>query len=381
VYLDFWKAFDTVPHARLLVKLEAYGVRGRVHQWIKSFLSNRKQRVVIDGRFSAWTEVTSGVPQGSVLGPLLFVIFINDLPEVCSNILKLYADDSKLLARISDEADIGRLQVDLGEVDEWCRMWQMQLNTSKCKVVRFGRTVDHYIPLYLTSQDGSRQEIEVSEVERDLGIQVCNDLSWKKQVETAAARANSILGMLRKTFQHNSVQLWKKLYVSYVRPHLEFAVPAWNPHRVGLGGLLEKVQRRATKIPKPLRQLNYEERLRQLGLEKLETRRSRGDLVQFFKFFWGIEEVDWHCPLQSLSSTRPGLGVETRGGSHRMRRQHFGSKQTNDNRGAVTIRHNFFLNRIVNYWNRLPEDVVAARSVDAFKARLDRWLLERREAR
>jgi hypothetical protein len=381
VYLDFWKAFDTVPHARLLVKLRAYGVCGKTLDWIADFLRNRKQRVVVDGRFSAWTNVTSGVPQGSVLGPLLFVIFINDLPEACGNILKLYADDSKILARISDAADLERLQSDLFRVAEWCDVWQMQLNADKCKVVCFGQKDEPAVPLVLPSRDGSRQELGFSEVERDLGVQVCHDLSWKKQIETAAARANSILGMLRKTFQHNSVELWKKLYVSYVRPHLEFAVPAWNPHKVGLGVLLEKVQRRATKIPKPLRQLSYEERLRRLGLEKLETRRSRGDLIQFFKCFWSFEEVDWHCPLQPLASTRPNLRVETRGGSQRMRRQHFGSRQTNDHMAAVTIRHNFFLNRIVNFWNRLPEEVVGARSVNGFKARLDKWLLEQRATR
>ena len=366
-----------------MVKLHAYGIRGKVLNWVENFLANRKQRVMVDEYSSDWTEVTSGVPQGSVLGPLLFVVYINDLPEICRNIFKLYADDSKILARVSKKDDLENLQDDLNGVSEWSDLWQTRLNGDKCRVLRFGKNIEELenSTLSIYDHDGIRRVMDFSAMEKDLGVLVCDDLSWKKHVETSAAKANSILGMLRKAFQHNSVELWKRLYVSYVRPHLEFAVSAWNPQKLGMSQLLEKVQRRATKIPKPLRQLSYEERLHQLGLEKLEQRRNRGDLIQFFKFYKGIEVVDWHCPLVSLEPSRGENGMETRGGNHRMKRQMFGSRQMNDHSAAVSTRLNFFLNRIIPYWNKLPVEVVAARSVNSFKAKLDKWTAEQRELR
>ena len=134
LYLDFAKAFDTVPHRRLLVKLAAYGVGGKLLRWVREFLARRRQRVVISNTCSEWAQVTSGVPQGSVLGPLLFTIYINDLPDMLQSICKLYADDTKLFATCAET-----LQLDIEAVTEWCNKWMMSLNASKCHILQVGK--------------------------------------------------------------------------------------------------------------------------------------------------------------------------------------------------------------------------------------------------
>jgi hypothetical protein len=123
IFLDFAKAFDTVPHDELIQKLHAYGIRGKLLKWIKAFLSDRSQRVVMGDSSSDWLPITSGVPQGSVLGPLLFLIFINDLPEVVKNLVKLFADDTKLLGIINSDTDYALIQDDIDTLYKLLTGW------------------------------------------------------------------------------------------------------------------------------------------------------------------------------------------------------------------------------------------------------------------
>ena len=135
IYTDFSKAFDSFPHTRLLTNLQGLGIKGDVLFWIKSFLTKRTQCVNVDGIISDWIMVLSGIPQGSVLGPILFVVFINDMPaEVKNNICKLFADDCKLYGRI-EVLDDDRLQRDLENLEKWSKIWQLPFNAKKCKVV------------------------------------------------------------------------------------------------------------------------------------------------------------------------------------------------------------------------------------------------------
>ena len=164
VYLDFQKAFDKVPHKRLLLKIKSFGIEGRVLNWIKNWLIDRKQRVVLNGTFSDWTNVTSGVPQGSVLGPLLFIIFVNDMEQsVVSKLLK-FAGDAKLSGCVSATASVNVSRDDLKSLCQWSEDWQMPFNVEKCKVMHLG------------ARNGKEQYsinsnvlVEV-DVERDLGI-------------------------------------------------------------------------------------------------------------------------------------------------------------------------------------------------------------------
>ena len=217
VFLDFLKAFDMVPHKRLILKLKGYGIGENLCSWFESFLFNRKQRVILGDYVSEWSDVLSGVPQGSVLGPLLFVIYINDLPDYVGCECKMYADDSKLISVMEDV--LVNMQKDIDAVSEWTKDWLMRLNSNKCKVMHLGRKD---IILNYTVEDvisGLRNCIETTKCEKDLGVFISEDLKWSDHVRFAAAKANKVLGCLKRTFVSRDCEIWLKLYISLVRPH------------------------------------------------------------------------------------------------------------------------------------------------------------------
>jgi ribonuclease P/MRP protein subunit RPP40 len=170
VYLDFLKAFDMVPHRRLVHKLKGFGMRMDLLSWFESFLSNRRQRVVLGDVISSWRVVRSGVPQGSVLGPLLFVLYINDLPEYVEDTCKLYADGSKLISIVETMESVARTQRSVDGITEWTKRWLVRLNAKKCVVMHFGRAnlrANYTIEEYGT---GERVVMNESRCERDLGV-------------------------------------------------------------------------------------------------------------------------------------------------------------------------------------------------------------------
>ena len=268
LYTDFEKAFDKVSHRKLIVKLEGYGFRGKIINWVRSFLSNRRQRVVMGEAESEWRDILSGVPQGSVLGPLLFVIYINDLPDGVKNIFKMYADDSKVIA----ESGQG-LQEDIGRIKEWCNKWSMKLNSQKCKIMYFGK--GNPGRTYYIDGEGERVILEGTEEEKDLGVIISNNGKNNRQAEKAISKANSQLGRMRRTFKFFNIKLFKIIYPTFIRPHLEFASPVWNSISKGNIKKLENIQRRATKMVIELSNLGYEERLEKLGLTTLRQERKR----------------------------------------------------------------------------------------------------------
>jgi len=347
IFLDFAKAFDRVPHERLLLKLELLGLGGALLTWLRSFLRGREQRVVLGSSCSDWVPVGSGVPQGSVLGPTLFAAYINDLPRLITNTSKLYADDCKLIG-IADEPGCSSLQSDLDAVVEWCDIWVMQLNVKKCSVMHFGRNNPR------TSYSLSGSVLAKSSLERDLGVIVSPDLKFSEQSAAAAARASAVLATLKRCFLSRDVELWTALYKTYVRPHLEFAVQAWRPFLRRDCAMLEKVQKRATRIPLSIRGKCYEERLSRMGLTSLERRRTRGDVIQLFKLMRGFDRVKWRGGLlwaPHREVKRPQLRREI------VR--------------ACLPRYHFFTNRIASSWNSLPDSVAMAPSVNELKARFD----------
>ena len=140
IYLDFCKAFDKAPHRRLLQKLYAYGIRGKLHLWVKGFLTDRKQRVIVKGSQSTWKNVTSGIPQGSVLGPVLFLVFINDVPDILNVLIKLFADDAKLYSIVTSDND-NRVQFSLNRAVDWANVWRMIFNIIKCHHLHIGKNI------------------------------------------------------------------------------------------------------------------------------------------------------------------------------------------------------------------------------------------------
>lgn len=362
IYLDFAKAFDTVPHRRLIKKLESYGVNGSLLDWIRDFLEGRKQRVVVDGMFSEWAGVLSGVPQGSVLGPILFVCYINDLPQEITSFLYMYADDTKMFRESSEEVDREALQKDLDKLSEWTSEWQLKFNVEKCKVMYFGGSRNKKGE-YCMSQLENNKVITLQEttLEKDLGIWLTNDLKSHDHVVNAVKKANQILGLIRRTFSYFDCQLVKQLFVSLVRPHLEYGNVVWNPYLRKDIDMIERVQHRATRLVPGFAKLPYEERLRRMDLTSLEDRRLRGDAIEVFKYMHKIYNVDESGMLPRHNQ----IGTITRGHSFKLLKRKCNSQ----------VRANFFGLRVVNNWNRLPENVVASSSVNCFKGRYDRWLI------
>lgn len=358
IYLDFQKAFDTVPHAPLLVKLKGYGIQGGLLNWIEAFLSGRSQRVVMGQAHSDWLPVTSGVPQGSVLGPTLFIIFINDLVDQLKSIAKLYADDTKLISIINSIADCQRLQEDLDLISNWTKTWLMQLNTAKCHVMKITahQHLDTAYQYHLTDSNGVRTPLTESSHERDLGITVSSDLKFSKHVQQISGKTRSLTGLIANTFSCRDLALWKLLYTSFIRPHIEFAAPVWSPHLKKDIQLIENVQRMVTRIPTAARHLSYRSRCQLFGIQPLEERRKRGDMIQFYKMARNIETINWHSEIQ-----RPTHQYSTRRTSLYIR----------ERVPHCLIRHNFFINRATAQWYALPERIKAATSVNSFKSLYD----------
>ena len=352
VYLDCQKAFDSVPTKRLLTKVHAVGIRGKLYEWIKAFLTGREQRVQIRGESSSWCNVTSGVPQGSVLGPVLFLIYINDIVMNIESTIKIFADDAKVYRKIRSFEDSAILQTDLDHLSEWSRKWLLKFNSQKCKVMHFG----HSNPKNAYSLN--QNLLEISTEEKDLGVHVSDSFKFSNHISKIAAKANSILGRINRAFENKDKEIIKLLYVSMVRPHLEYAVQSWSPYLRKDIYLLEQVQRRATRLIPEIRHLPYEERLKALNLTSLEDRRTRGDLIEVFKMVHGIENIDYK---KFFSISTGGPSCQTRG--HRLKIELPFSR--------TEKRKNFFSIRSINAWNKLPSVVVLSPNVNTFKNRYD----------
>ena len=348
VYLDFQKAFDSVPHLRLLKKLYSYGIAGKLLDWIASFLIGRRQQVVLEGSHSDWTEVASGVPQGSVLGPLLFIIYVNDLPDVIKSGIKLFADDAKLYRGVPSTGDAVLLQSDLTALSEWSSTWLMPFNRDKCKVLHIG----HVNPRFSYTMDGF--VLDTSSIERDLGVNIDEELKFREHASMAVAKATRVLAVIRRSFVLFDEVTLPMLYKTMVRPHLEYGNIIWGPFNRADQKLVERVQRRATRLVEHLRQRPYAERLRCLKLPSLYYRRRRGDMIFTYQLFHNGVDADPSKFFTLADST-------TRGHPFKLRKS----------LAATRVRRFSFASRIINDWNSLPSEVVCAPSLDSFKSRLD----------
>ena len=352
IYLDLKKAFDKVPHRRLLKKVRALGIAGAVGDWIENWLHSRRQRVVVNGQKSGWLPVTSGVPQGSVLGPLLFIIYVNDIDDGITARISKFADDTKLGMNVADAENVERLQADLRKLGEWSDKWQMPFNVEKCKVMHIG----HRNPQAVYSLKNSA--LESTDMEKDLGVVITSDLKFSKQCIEAEKKAQRILGYIKRQFGYRNREIVLTLFNSLVRPHLEYAVQFWSPSLRKDIARLERVQARATKLIPSIRHKSYEARLEELNLFSLETRRRRGQLIEVFKILRGIDHVGNGDMFQLSEGVTRNHGYKIE-----LPRYH------RDRCG------NFFSYSICNEWNALPPEVVNSDSVEQFKRRLDKVLV------
>ena len=361
-YFDYAKAFDKVSHKLLLIKLKAYGIDGKLLAWLEAWLSDRKQRVVVGNAKSSWLPVESGTTQGTVLGFLLFLIFINDLPEECSpedeSLIKLLADDTKAYQEISDKTDLqqasqNELQQRVNRISTWAKKWRMEINPSKSKVMHIGK--DN--PAMSYSIDG--KEIAAVTTEKDIGFWIRDDLSTTTHVHKAKCKALAEISRIRRNFSYIDKRAFCTLYNQRIRPHLDHGMTACPPGSAADRKVLEAVQSKATAMVFGLRGMNSEERRKNLGLMSLEQRRERGDMIEVFKILNGHTRID------------PGQFWEVRDARNGARlvksRAVNGKKQRRD----------FFSYRVVQKWNLLPAKLKMAPSLDCFKSRLDSMMTER----
>ena len=243
IVMDFSKAFDNVSHNKLISSLHEYGIDSTTLEWIRSFLSGRTQSVVVDGAESDSLPVTSGVPQGSVLGPAMFLVYINSLPKGVNSTVRLFAHDTVIYREISAEEDHHTLQADLDTLVQWERGFSMEFHPKKCNILRV--SLSRYPSTYNYTLHGTTLK-EVEEV-KYLGITITKDLSWEKHIHNITRKANSQLGFIRRNVRATSMKTREKLYNTLVRPHLECAASVWDPHVTKQKQAIEKVQRRAAR--------------------------------------------------------------------------------------------------------------------------------------
>ena len=272
VFLDFRKAFDKVPHNKLIQKLKSYGINDIFIKWISAFLKNRKQMVVIDGHSSKPLHVPSGVPQGSVLGPLLFLLYINDLGKNLESSCRLFADDTVIYREISKADDSLVLQRDLNRITDWCRTWKLELNINKCSVVNFWHNNPNKIEYVIDST-----QLKHAKEQKYLGVILASDLSWKEHIRRIVGTARKRLGFVRRILGKCDERTREIAYFSLVRPLIEYASSVWDPHELGLKRELEKVQRKGARFVKRRydREISVSGLMKELEWEPLEKRRER----------------------------------------------------------------------------------------------------------
>ncbi|MCG7878229.1 MAG: reverse transcriptase family protein [Candidatus Thiodiazotropha endolucinida] len=360
VVMDFAKAFDKVAHNRLLYKLSSYGVKGNTLGWIGSFLGGRSQRVVLEGKSSSSVPVLSGVPQGSVLGPILFLTYINDLPEYVTNsTVRLFADDTLLYLAIHNSSDCTKLQKDLKSLERWESDWQMAFHPEKCEVIHITSKKE---PVKHTYSLHGHTLSSVPQI-KYLGVNISEDLKWNTHINSATSKANQTLGFLKRNLQINSSTVKDKAYKSLVRPKLEYCNTVWDPkctnstkegekssHR--LVDQLEMVQRRAARwvTGRYHNTSHVTDMLHSLDWRTLEQRRVDSRLCMLYKIrnrLVAIEEEDY---LQR------GTG----------RREH----QYKQIRADKDYTRFSFFPRTIIQWNKLPAHTCTADSLDTFKTQV-----------
>ena len=352
-YIDFQKAFDSVVSSKLSHKLSNYGISGNLLNWLSAFLSDRVQAVKVNGKISDYISVKSGVPQGSVLGPVLFLVYVNDLVDLFGPGLtvKMFADDVKIYAIINDVHDTVAFQAGLDALNAWSNDWQLPISLNKCSVLHLGRNnIDHVYQLNGVCLP------DVKEV-TDLGLKIDSNLRFIKHYRLISNKAQQRASLILRTFRSRDPGLLFKAFVVYVRPLLEYCSPVWAPVYVTDIDIIERVQRRFTKRLNGFWYLNYFERLFMLGnVETLELRRLKSDLTMIFKIVHKLVAIDFDefFVLSNYSCTRG---------------HNFKLNKPKCNKNA---RYFSFACRCIDVWNSLPLNVVSAVSINGFKSSISK---------
>ena len=348
IYLDFAKAFDKVDHKILLYKIQKLGIQGKVYNWIESFLRNRKQRVIVDGESSEAATVISGVPQGTVLGPILFLLFINDITEA------IKFANIKLTLKIRNDEDHRKLQSDLHAAIMWSLLNNMELNKEKFQLIHYGNSKELKINYKLDNETVLENSTEI----KDLGVTVSEDLSWLKHIVEITNSGKKFAGWILRSFKNRSPILLQ-LFKIFIISKIEYAAPLWMPYLKKDIEKLESLQRTFTSKIIGLEELNYHERLKSLNLYSLQRRRERFCIITV----WKIANNLYPNQLNIEFYPTKRFGIKCRRKIFRTKRIHI-----------RTIQHNSFNSIGPALFNCIPRNVKEKETLLSFKAALDKFL-------
>ena len=397
VYFDFAKAFDSVNHDIILKKLKnRFKIDGTMLKFLVGYLQDREQCVIIDGKKSKNAPVRSGVPQGSILGPLLFVLFIDDMPELISKDthIALYADDTKIWRQIKTWEDHIALQLDIDALNTWSVVNKMKFHPQKCKVVPVappGKGLkdlfNKIFPLRkMFFYKLGDTELEYVQEEKDLGVIVSSNFMWDRQVDALLSKASSRLGLLKRTIHFIRCQKQRRaFYLAIVRSPFEHCSQVWRPSSETQINKLERIQRRAVKWilseeDHSYNDIEYLMRLRDLDLFPLRERFTISDLIVFFDIFRGQSCLELpgyikYLSLEERSRLRPKIkppqninSLENSQHLNRLRqsRNYSQSLKSEINAKSNSFKASFFY-RTLQIWNCLPSEVKEITSKNLFK--------------
>ena len=349
ILLDFSKAFDKVPHLRLMKKLHHYGIQGSTHKWITDFLANRSQTVIVEGAKSEIAPVKSGVPQGSVLGPSLFLLYINDLPSYIhkNSSVRLFADDCVLYRTIDNNQDSKDLQADLDSLQKWESDWLMEFHPEKCQVLHITNKKQPIENNY-TIHGHTLESVDQGKY---LGVTIHKKLEWTHHIDNITRKANNTRAFLQRNIYQCPRRTKELCYTTLVRPQLEYSSVVWDPATATNRDKIEMVQRRAARFVMGdyYRRSSVAKMLDDLKWQTLYTRRKINKAIMMYKILNNLVAV----PKDDLQKATASL----RGHSQRQMIPHTRTQ---------TYQSSFFPDSI-RIWNGLTEKMVSSKTLDIFK--------------
>ena len=345
IVMDFSKAIDKVDHHKLTLKLNRLGINNEVTNWVHSFLNSRTQQVVVDGHTSDNLPVLSGVPQGSVLGPCLFLSYITDLPDSVKSKVRLFADDTIVYLTISSTRDAQTLQKDLELLETWEKDWSMEFNPDKCEVLSISRKRKPIIFPYKLHNI----PLKFADAAKYLGVTISKNLTWTNHINNVTSKAKNSLRFIQRNVRTTNQKVKETAYKTYVRPQLEYCSVVWHPWQKYLIYQIEQVQRSAARYVfyDYDRYSSVSKMLTQLQWQTLEQRRNINAVTMLYKIQNNLVNVDHHhlTHTRNLNYLRP----------HSRTLYH---------------QHSFFP-RTIRLWNSLPLHVQSSSTLNIFTERLD----------
>jgi len=337
VYIDFCKAFDTVSHSKLMTTLNSYGISGHLLSWFQEYLCGRSHCRCIGNTYSIFVPMLSGIIQGSVIGPLLFLIFINDRVELLASVgttVKVFADDNDMTVyvRVTGSIHLIKLQSALDLLTDWASKWQLQLSVDKCFILNLSK-IQCGVALHI-----DRNRLPVVQICCDLGVTVCSDLAPAVHIDQIVAKAHQRANNILRCFVSRDLKSLTRAFTTYVRPLLECNSIIWSPYLKQDSDHIEQVQRHFSRRLRRLSNYTYENRLTLLILASLELRRLRNDLAWCYRIVFGLTALIFHEFFEWNPAT------QTRGHAFKLYKRNC----THRSRAV------FFSERVINVWNQLP---------------------------